>query len=314
MQLIWDLFLLALGSAGLYFGADFLVKGSVSVARRLGVPPLIIGLTLVACGTSAPELVVSLDAAWSGNADISLGNVVGSNICNIALILGLCGLLRPLAVQKNIFRFDGPVMIGSAVLLTVFYFFHYGLSRVQGIILLLLYAAYLWQSIRIARREGASQDSDEEKTSAMLPAILFAAGGFAALVAGAKAFLAGAVDLASMLGLSDAVIGLTVVAVGTSLPELATSVVASVKGENYIAIGNVIGSNIFNILAILGMSAVIAPMSNAALNWVDLGAMLLLSLLLLPVMRTQWTISRREGGFFLLLYIGYTTYLLMQHS
>ena len=314
MQLIWDLFLLALGSAGLYFGADFLVKGSVSVARRLGVPPLIIGLTLVACGTSAPELVVSLDAAWNGNPDISLGNVVGSNICNIALILGLCGLLRPLAVQKNIFRFDGPVMIGSAVLLTGFYFLQYGLNRVQGIILLLLYAAYLWQSIRIARRDGVSQEQDDEKTSAILPAILLAAAGFAALVAGAKAFLAGAVDLASMLGLSDAVIGLTVVAVGTSLPELATSVVASIKGENDIAIGNVIGSNIFNILAILGLSSVIAPMSNAALNWVDLGAMLLLSLLLLPVMRTQWTISRREGGFFLLLYIGYTAYLLMQHS
>ena len=304
-----------LGVAGLYYGAEFLVKGGVSIARRAGVSPLVIGLTLVAFATSAPELVVSVSAAVDGNADIALGNVVGSNICNIALILGLCGCIAPMTVQRQLLRFDAWVMVGSAVLLTVFYLAGNGINRIQAGIFLIGMIAYVVWSVMASRKETAAQEEEkDEKLLAVWKSLLLIVFALALLVGGAKVFLWSAVFFAQKLGLSHAVIGLTIVAVGTSLPELATSVVAAIKGEQDIAIGNVVGSNIFNILGILGVAPLISPLKNATLDPVDMGMMLLVSVLLVPMMRTGWKISRKEGALLLILYAGYVAYLLCTHT
>ncbi|MBQ9776655.1 MAG: calcium/sodium antiporter [Lentisphaeria bacterium] len=305
-----------LGIAGLYYGAEFLVKGGVSIARRAGVSPLVIGLTLVAFATSAPELVVSVSAAIDGSSDISLGNVVGSNICNIALILGLCACITPMVVQRQILRFDAHFMVGSAVLLAVFYLSGNGVNRIQALVLLAGMIVYVVWNVYASRKENAAAETEktEEKLLPLWQSLLLIVLALALLVAGAKIFLRSAVFFAGKLGLSEAVIGLTIVAVGTSLPELATSVVAAIKGEDDIAIGNVVGSNIFNILCILGITPLIAPLKNAALDPVDMGAMILVSILLVPMMRTGWKISRKEGAALLILYAGYITYLLCTHT
>lgn len=305
-----------LGIAGLYYGAEFLVKGGVSIARRAGVSPLVIGLTLVAFATSAPELVVSVSAAIDGSSDISLGNVVGSNICNIALILGLCACITPMVVQRQILRFDAHFMVGSAVLLAVFYLSGNGVNRIQALVLFAGMIVYVVWNVYASRKENAAAETEktEEKLLPLWQSLLLIVLALALLVAGAKIFLRSAVFFAGKLGLSEAVIGLTIVAVGTSLPELATSVVAAIKGEDDIAIGNVVGSNIFNILCILGITPLIAPLKNAALDPVDMGAMILVSILLVPMMRTGWKISRKEGAALLILYAGYITYLLCTHT
>ena len=242
------------GIALLYYGAEFLIKGGVSIALKLKVPALVIGLTLVAFGTSAPELVVSVDATLKGSGDISIGNVVGSNICNIALILGLSVLIAPLAVQKKLLRFDLPLLTAVSILLMIFLLSSQGITRWQGIIFFTGIVVYTVYSIYAGKKDGADGD-DDVVNSKIYPYWLSAAmvaGGLAGLIIGAKLFVNAAIFIARAGGVSDAVIGLTVVALGTSLPELATSVVAAFKNEHDIAIGNVIGSNIFNILCILG--------------------------------------------------------------
>lgn len=314
-----NLFYAAAGVAGLYFGAEFLIKGGVAIARKAGVSSLVIGLTLVACATSAPELVVSVGAALNGNPAISLGNVVGSNICNIALILGLSACITPLAVQKQLLKLDVPVMVASAVLLAVFYFAGDGLNRIQAAVMLAGFIGYTLWNIRISRKENAAdkQSVENEDETPELPlgkALLFLGIAMFALIIGAKVFLMSAVFFARLMHISDAVIGLTVVAVGTSLPELATSVVSAVKGEKDIAVGNVVGSNIFNILCILGITPVITPLKNAAISLIDMGFMIGISLLLMLFMRTGWKISRKEGFFMLTLYAAYTVYLIVNHA
>ena len=319
MSILLNLFYAAAGVAGLYFGAEFLIKGGVAIARKAGVSSLVIGLTLVACATSAPELVVSVGAALDGNPAISLGNVVGSNICNIALILGLSACITPLAVQKQLLKLDVPVMVASAVLLTVFYFAGDGLNRIQAAVMLAGFIGYTLWNIRISRKEKAAdkQSVENEDETPELPlgkALLFLGIAMFALIIGAKVFLMSAVFFARMMHISDAVIGLTVVAVGTSLPELATSVVAAIKKDADIAIGNVVGSNIFNILGILGVVPLMKPMHNAALSRIDLGVMILCSVILVPMMRTKWRISRGEGAILLLSYAAYIGYLICGHS
>lgn len=315
-EILLHLLYAVLGIAGLYYGAEFLVKGGVSIARRAGVSPLVIGLTLVAFATSAPELVVSVSAAIDGSSGISLGNVVGSNICNIALILGLCACITPMVVQRQILRFDSLFMVGSAVLLAVFYLSGNGVNRIQALVLLAGMIVYVVWNVYASRKENAAAETKktEEKLFPLWQSLLLIVLALALLVAGAKIFLWSTVFFAGKLGLSEAVIGLTIVAVGTSLPELATSVVAAIKGEDDIAIGNVVGSNIFNILCILGITPLIAPLKNAALDPVDMGAMILVSILLVPMMRTGWKISRKEGAALLILYAGYITYLLCTHT
>ena len=311
------------GIALLYYGAEWLIRGGVSIALKLQVSTLVIGLTLVAFGTSMPELVVSTDAAikgaqgMTGAGDISIGNVVGYNICNIALILGLSAVIRPLPVNKQFLRNEVWWMLGSAILLTVFHYFNQGLGRLAGLFFLLGIITFTGLSYRSGRKLEL-QKSEEEKTlekqenaGPILPVVLsliLVVGGLIALIGGGKLFVNAAVLIAQLMGISEAVIGLTIVAVGTSMPELATSVVAAIKGENDIAIANVVGSNIFNILAILGVAPLIAPIKSAGISMIDMYMMLGVSILLIAFMKTL-KINRYMGAFFLLIYTAYTVYL-----
>lgn len=317
-QILLNILYILLGTAGLYYGAEFLIKGGVAIARKAGVSSMVIGLTLVAFATSAPELVVSVSAGLEGKSSISLGNVVGSNICNIALILGLCGCIAPLPVDKKLFRFDLPVMVLSALLLVLFCFKGAAIGRWQGALLFAGLLGYTWWNIYVSRKENASSKEENEeqntKQTALWLSFFFVVAGLALLVGGAKFFLWGAEYLARLCHLSEAVIGLTVVAVGTSLPELATSLVAAVKREQDIAIGNVVGSNIFNILGIIGITPLISPLANYDINVIDLGMMLLCTIGLLPLMYTGWKISRKEGALMLALYGAYTAYLILHHT
>ena len=297
----------------LYYGAEFLVKGGSSIALKFKISPLVIGLTLVAYATSAPELVVSADAALKGMGDISIGNVVGSNICNIALILGVCAMITPLKVNAKLLKFDIWLMIAASAVLLIFYAMNHGVTRWQGAILLIGCLSYTVWSIYASRRESSVESVPEipTKVCALPWAIILTVGGIAALVFGARLFVNSAIVLAQVCGISDAVIGLTVVAVGTSLPELATSVVAAIRKEQDIAIGNVIGSNIFNILAILGIAPLISPIKAAGISYVDMILMLALSLMLYPIMKSGMKISRREGILLFAVYVFYTVYLII---
>lgn len=293
----------------LYYGADYLVKGGLGLARRLRISSLVIGLTLVAFGTSAPELVVSCHAALNNLGDIAIGNVVGSNICNIALILGLCALITPLSVNPRLFRLELPLLIASALLAAIFHFYNRGINRWQGAIFLTGAIVYTtWNILK-------SRHSHEEESTAPLPpriwlSLLMTGGGLLALIIGARLFTDSSVYFARLLHLPEAIIGLTLIALGTSLPELATSVVAAYKGEKDIAIGNVVGSNIFNILSILGIAPLLKPLSAPGIRMLDFASMLLLSILLLLVMLTGRRISRGEGAVLLSSYVAYLAYLI----
>ena len=311
------------GIALLYYGAEYLIKGGVSIALKMQVSTLVIGLTLVAFGTSMPEFVVSADAAIkgaqgvAGAGDISIGNVVGSNICNIALILGLCAVIRPLPVNKQFLKNEVWWMLGSAILLAVFHYFFQGLSRWAGAIFLLGIIAFTCLSYRSGRKLEMQKSQEEkaaeiqENAGKMLPvglSLVLVIGGLLALIAGGKLFVNSAVLIAQLMGISEAVIGLTIVAVGTSMPELATSVVAAIKGENDIAIANVVGSNIFNILAILGVAPLIAPIKSAGISMTDMYIMLGVSILLIAFMKSL-KINRWMGAIFLVIYTAYTVWL-----
>ena len=311
------------GIALLYYGAEYLIKGGVSIALKMQVSTLVIGLTLVAFGTSMPEFVVSADAAIkgaqgvAGAGDISIGNVVGSNICNIALILGLCAVIRPLPVNKQFLKNEVWWMLGSAILLAIFHYFFQGLSRWAGAIFLLGIIAFTCLSYRSGRKLEMQKSKEEkaaeiqENAGRILPvglSLVLVIGGLLALIGGGKLFVNSAVLIAQLMGISEAVIGLTIVAVGTSMPELATSVVAAIKGENDIAIANVVGSNIFNILAILGVAPLIAPIKSAGISMIDMYTMLGISILLIAFMKPL-KINRWMGSIFLVIYTAYTVWL-----
>lgn len=295
-------------------GAELLVRGAASTARRFGLAPLVIGLTVVAYGTSTPELIVSVHAALEGNAHLALGNIVGSNIGNLGLILGLAALLSPIRIRAQILRVDVPIMIGVSVLLL-------GLladgllGREEGLLLVggtILYTVLTLRWTSDEAKEAASDEFDAgvpEQGSAGRD-VLYLAGGLGLLVAGARLLVDGAVTVAEAMGLSSSVIGLTVVAVGTSLPEMATSIVAALRGESDIALGNVVGSNIFNVVGILGLTASLRPVDASGLTWMDSGAMLGFAVLTLPLIWTGYTFSRREGLLFLVLYTAYVGILL----
>ena len=314
ISLLW----LAIGSAALYYGAEWLVGGGSKTAKKLGISPLIIGLTLVAYGTSAPELVVSVDSALAGQGGISIGNVVGSNICNIALILGLCAVITPLTVNRAMLKSDVPVMALTAVAFCLIYWWQDGIGRIGGAILFAGFVLYNAKVIIGAKKEAALNRSvetapEEDGDKAEKPLYLYlllAALGLVVLVLGSKAFLKGAIGIAQLTGLSNTVIGLTIVAVGTSLPELATSVVAAIKGERDIAIGNVVGSNIFNILLIMGVAPLIAPLTGANIQFWDLVALLATTFILIPFMITGFRLNRTEGVILLAMYGAYTAWLI----
>lgn len=303
---------LAVGFVLLYFGGEGLVRGAGNMALRIGMSPFIVGMTIVAFATSAPELAVSLQAVLAGVDDIAIGNVVGSNIANIGLILGICVLIRPAEIHNRMLRLDLPWLILVSGLLLAF-LYDGRISRPAGMVFLVGLGLFLYWNIQIARREQAEERVRAEFEGA-LPLRsgratldwLFIGLGFVALVLGGAAFVRGGVGLAVTLGVSPALIALTVIAVGTSLPELATSIVASLKGDADIAVGNVIGSNFFNILAILGITAVLHPLERGDITMVDLVVMLLFAVVLVPLIMVRQRIGRPEG---LVLLAGYGAYL-----
>ena len=268
--------LILLGLALVVFGADFLVDGASAIARRFGVSEFVIGLTIVGFGTSMPEMVVSLTGALEGNADISVGNVVGSNIMNVLLILGLTALISPIAISAQNLRRDIPVTLGVTLLMLGLGWTGGGLSRIEGALFLLLFAGYIFWSFK---SDSIDVEEASGKSRSLFLAILLVLGGLIALAAGGRLFVDNAVDLARNVGVSDKFIAVTLLAGGTSLPELATCIVAAIKKRGQLALGNILGSNVFNILLILGLSATITPLSFAGVQWMD-GAILVLSMLL----------------------------------
>ncbi len=305
---------LAGGLIFLFIGAEGLIRGASALALRVGITPLVVGLTVVAFGTSTPELVVSLKAALIGNSSISLGNVVGSNIANIALILGIAALIRPLDVHANVIRREIPIMIGLSILLIIL-LIDGELSLIDGIIFVAGIITYAIVNISMARKEKNAEVENEFKeglkTKLGVPvSIVFVVGGLGLMILGANLFVTSAISIAKAIGVSDAIIGLTIVAVGTSLPELITSIVATYKNESDIAIGNVVGSNIFNILGILGITAIVIPLSSAGISYVDFGVMIFTALILLPLSKTGFKITRFEGFFLVTGYIAYIYYLI----
>lgn len=305
---------LAGGLLMLFIGAEGLIRGSSNLAIKIGITPLVVGLTVVAFGTSAPELVVSLKAALLGNSSISLGNVIGSNIANIALILGAAALIKPLDVHANVILREIPIMIGVSILLIIF-LLDGEIGFIDGIIFVAGIVIYTVINILLARKEKNPEVEAEFKeglksTLGVPVSIVFMIVGLGLLIFGANLFVQSAVAIAKLFYVSDAVIGLTIVAVGTSLPELITSIVASIKKEADIALGNVVGSNIFNILSILGITAIIIPISSAGISYVDSGIMLITAIVLLPLSKTGLSISRLEGALLLFGYAVYIYYLI----
>lgn len=307
---------LALGLVLLYYGAEALVRGSSSLALRLGLSPLVIGLTVVAFGTSSPELVVSLKAGLAGQGNISVGNVVGSNICNLGLILGLCALVTPVATTSQIVRMDIPIMIAVTAFAT-FLLSNGTLTRTEGTLLATLLLAYVIFSIRLARRQPAdalgAEFGEAVKVSkrGLAVDLLMVAGGLVLLVFGARFLVDGAVIIARAFGWSEALIGLTVIAIGTSLPELATSLVAAVKKEADIALGNIVGSNIFNLLGILGITAMVTPLAESGISLIDYAVMAVFALVLWPMAYHQKRITRLEGAILLAGYAAYVSWLVL---
>lgn len=310
------LFSLIVGLALLLVGGELFVRGSVSIAQRLGVSPLLIGLTLVGFGTSTPELVTSLQAALAGAPGVATGNVVGSNIANILLILGLAALLRPILVDSAALKRDGAVLAISA-LLCLAVVMSGVLGRVSGLVFIAALAGYIgyafWQERRtIPAASGISVDPGPPVKPADHPfmAIGLTLGGLALVVAGASLLIDGAVGLATRFGISETIIGLSIVAIGTSLPELTTSVIAAIRGQSDVAFGNVVGSNIYNVLGILGITALVEPIPfPREIMAVDIWVMLGATAALIVLARTGHRISRKEGAVMLAGYCGYTAWL-----
>lgn len=317
---IQTLVLFIVGLVLLIAGAEGLVRGASQLAAAAGVSSLVIGLTVVAFGTSAPELAVSVSSAVTGKVDIALGNVVGSNIFNVLFILGISAAITPLVVNQQLVKLDVPIMIAVSILVYVFAL-NGVLDRWEGILFfvgIIVYTAFL---VRQSRREQASVAVEYEKEFGRVKiktpwkAIALVLAGLAALVLGSKWLVDGAVAIARIFGVSELIIGLTIVAGGTSLPEVATSIVAAVRGERDIAVGNVVGSNIFNILSVLGLSSLIHPIAIApAAMLFDIPVMIAIAVACLPIFFTNYTISRWNGWVFLLYYAAYTTFLILDST
>lgn len=303
---------MAIGLGVLCLGAEVLVSGAVSLASRLRVSLLVIGLTVVAFGTSAPELAVTVGAGLRGLPGIAVGNIVGSNTFNAALILGVAALIRPLAVHRRIVRLDLPVAVASAVLLA-FLVMDGALQRFEGLVFLGAFAVYMCWLLREGRRDATRTEAEsgnvQHRYHGLPVACVSVVGGLAALWGGSRLFLNGAILAGEVLGLPQAVVGLTISAAGTSLPELATSVAAARRGEADLAVGNVVGSNTFNILAALGTSAFLRPSGLGGVNWVDMWFMLGVTLALFPLMFTGMRLTRPEGFVLVLAYLGYLVYV-----
>ncbi len=312
--------LVFVGLAGLVVGGALLVRGAVSAAKSFGISPMVIGLTLVGFGTSTPELVTSLQAAISGSSGIAIGNVVGSNIGNILLILGIAALIAPIAVDPKAFRRDGAVMV-FATLLCLGVVLWGDINRGVGLLFVISLTIYLTFTLWSEKRTGgtpaaAVYEGEAEAVPgpdyALGISIIIAIAGLVITIFGARFLVSGAVTIAQAAGLSETVIGLTIVAIGTSMPELVTSIIAVRKGQGDVALGNVLGSNIFNILFILGITSIVQPMAiPAEIIRLDIWVMCAATAVLLLFARTGWTTSRREGGLFVAAYTVYMGVLLL---
>ncbi|MFO6424251.1 calcium/sodium antiporter [Motilimonas sp. KMU-193] len=304
--------LLVVGLGLLIYGADCLVKGAARLALSVGIPSLVVGLTVVAFGTSAPELAVSIGAAFSGETEMAIANVVGSNVFNVLFILGLAAMLSPLIISKQLIKQDVPIMIAITAL--AYWLVSDGLlSRLDASILVVLLVSYTVFLFVQGKKNPDPESENEEESAPWWQNILWLLLGVALLVVGANMLVSSAVAIAKAFGVSEAVIGLTIIAIGTSLPEVVTSIVATVKGQRDIAVGNVIGSNVFNLLAVLGVAGVIAPeglAANTQLVSLDIPIMLGVALLCAPLFFTGASLSRAEGATFFMLYLLYTSYLL----
>ena len=301
--MLLDVVLIVVGVALVLFGADRLTEGASALARRMNVPEIIIGLTIVAAGTSAPELFVSLVSALKGTPDLAVGNVVGSNTMNAMLIVGCAAMVAPMTISRSTVKKDIPFSLGASALLILLAVDSF-LGRVDGIIVLLGFAAFMAYTLMQAKT--GSTDEVQAETSPVWKNIVYLVGGLLGLVLGSNLFVDSASSVAYALDISEGVVGLTVVAGGTSLPELATSVVAARKGQSAIAIGNVIGSNVFNILLILGLTATISPMEIEGITTIDMAVMLISVALVWMFSFTRYTVERWEGA---VLVGGYLVYL-----
>ena len=313
--------LFVVGLVFLIIGAEALVRGASRLAAVLGISPLVIGLTVVAFGTSSPELAVSVKSALSSHASIAVGNVVGSNIFNVLFILGLSALIVPLVVSQQLVRLDVPLMIALSVIVLILSLDE-SFSRADGLMLVGSLVIYVWFLIYQSRRESVAVREEHAKEfgteryakSGWVKNIGLVLGGFALLVLGSRWLVDSAVSFAQYLGVSELVVGLTIVAAGTSLPEVATSVIAAIRGERDIAVGNVVGSNIFNITGVLGLASIVAPtgieVSTAVIGF-DIPVMIAVALACLPIFFTGGVISRQEGALLLVYYVAYTLYLFL---
>ena len=298
----------------LFFGADWLVQGAVTLALHLGLSPLIVGLTVVALGTSVPEALVSVQAAIGHQGGIALGNVIGSNILNIALILGLSAFFNPLKVDSHLVKADVPLLAGATFMLVVLLEdFH--ISRMEGAFLLLCIVFYVTGNIMTVKRTSPEEDKiegmeiPEDSGKTLWRDVGFLILGIVTLGFGANFLVTGAVDLARIFGLSEALIGLTIVSIGTGTPELATALMAAFRKTPDLAIGNVVGSNLFNIMFVLGIAGLVAPLDGKGISSIDLYVMLGVTILLLPTVWTGRILDRKEGFLFLAIYVGYLYHL-----
>ena len=308
-ETMWaQVLLLIFGIVVVLKSADWLTNGAVGLATKLGISQIVIGLTIVAIGTSMPEFFVSIVSAIKGTPDLAVGNIVGSNIFNVLLIVGVAAAVAPIAIQRATVRRDIPIAIVASIMLT-FMMFDDNISRIDALILFAAFIAFIWITLRNSKNDANEKDASTEKVIPTWKSVLFIIFGLVGLVLGSNIFVDNASSLAHGWGISDAVIGLTIVAGGTSLPELATSAVAARKGDSGIAIGNVLGSNVFNILMILGLTGIISPMHIQNITYIDMAVMVISMALFWLFSFTKLRVERWEGCVLIACFLGYITWL-----
>ena len=308
-EIMWaQVLLLIFGIVVVLKSADWLTNGAVGLATKLGISQIVIGLTIVAIGTSMPEFFVSIVSAIKGTPDLAVGNIVGSNIFNVLLIVGVAATVAPIAIQRATVRRDIPIAIVASIMLT-FMMLDDNISRIDALILFAAFIAFIWITLRNSKNDANEKDASTEKVIPTWKSVLFIIFGLVGLVLGSNIFVDNASSLAHGWGISDAVIGLTIVAGGTSLPELATSAVAARKGDSGIAIGNVLGSNVFNILMILGLTGIISPMHIQNITCIDMAVMVISMVLLWLFSFTKLRVERWEGCVLIACFLGYITWL-----
>lgn len=308
-EIMWaQVLLLIFGIVVVLKSADWLTNGAVGLATKLGISQIVIGLTIVAIGTSMPEFFVSIVSAIKGTPDLAVGNIVGSNIFNELLIVGVAATVAPIAIQRATVRRDIPIAIVASIMLT-FMMLDDNISRIDALILFAAFIAFIWITLRNSKNDANEKDASTEKVIPTWKSVLFIIFGLVGLVLGSNIFVDNASSLAHGWGISDAVIGLTIVAGGTSLPELATSAVAARKGDSGIAIGNVLGSNVFNILMILGLTGIISPMHIQNITYIDMAVMVISMALFWLFSFTKLRVERWEGCVLIACFLGYITWL-----